>query len=108
MQSPLPAQWRLDVADADSGMPSKSRPAGTSSACASVTIVGNRGARSARSILEIAVVCSPVWYDRSSWDHSRSLRKAFRFAAKRSRGLTSAEHARTNPRSQETYRQVRL
>jgi hypothetical protein len=77
------------VRSTDQGMRSNSRPAGTSSASASSTIVGKRGARLARSIFEIAVVCRPVARDRSSWDQPRSARSALRLAAKRSSGLTA-------------------
>ena len=49
-------QDRCEVEGTDSGMPSNRRPAGTPNASASATMVGKRGARSARSIFEIAVV----------------------------------------------------
>jgi hypothetical protein len=71
------------------GIPSKSRPAGTLKASARITTVGKRGARFARSIFEIAVVCRPVARDRSSWDHPRSARSALRLAAKCWSGLTA-------------------
>jgi hypothetical protein len=70
------------------GIPSNSRPAGTSSASARITTVGNRGARFAPSIFEMAVVCRPVARERSSWDHPRSTRSALRLAAKCWSGLT--------------------
>ena len=78
-----------EVRFTDQGMRSNSRPAGTSSASASRTIVGKRGARLARSIFEIAVVCRPVARDSSSWDQPRSARRSLRLAAKRSSGLTA-------------------
>jgi hypothetical protein len=74
---------------ANYGMFSNRRPAGTSSASASITIVGKRGARLPRSIFEIAVVCRPVARDRSSCDQPRSARTSLTLAAKRSRGLTA-------------------
>lgn len=52
-------------------------------------MVGNRGARLAPSIFEIAVVCRPEARERSSWDQPRSARRALRLAAKRSSGLTA-------------------
>jgi hypothetical protein len=70
-------------------MRSNSRPAGTLNASARITIVGNRGARLALSIFEIAVVCRPEARERSSWDQPRSARRALRLAAKRSSGLTA-------------------
>lgn len=70
-------------------MRSNRRPAGTLNAWARITIVGNRGARLALSIFEIAVVCRPEARERSSWDQPRSARRALRLAAKRSSGLTA-------------------
>jgi hypothetical protein len=74
---------------ADYGMRSNSRPAGTFNASARITIVGNRGARLALSIFEIAVVCRPEARERSSWDQPRSARSSLRLAAKHSSGLTA-------------------
>lgn len=51
--------------------------------------MGKRGARLARSILEMAVVCRPEARERSSWDQPRSARSDVRLAAKRSSGLTA-------------------
>jgi hypothetical protein len=80
----LPGSWA-----SAHGIPSKSRPAGTLKASARITTVGKRGARFARSIFEIAVVCRPVARDRSSCDQPRSARSALRLAAKCWSGLTA-------------------
>jgi len=75
----------------EKSIPSKSRPAAISKASARIKIVGKRGARFARSIFEIAVVCSSVRRDSSSWDQPRSARSSLRLTANCFSGLTAHE-----------------